>query len=167
MRQWRDTPSGIGSCRCSVRGHVLIVQRHGSTGDIRRGDAIVYRLSGSIRATAIKAARSRCRPGSAGDRCWPWRGIGWSFQPNAFTVNGVAQPLLPHMPGAGELVVPEKHWFIWPEFDIHRHGNVGEASLARRDVAAGDGFRRTVHRHDRSNVGLGGDNLHHEPICQS
>ena len=36
------------------------------------------------------------------------------FSTKAFSVNGVPQPLLPHMPAGGKLVVPENHWFIWP-----------------------------------------------------
>ena len=52
------------------------------------------------------------------------------FSETAFTVNGVTKPLRPHMPTSGGLVVPEKHWFVWPEFDISGHGNASEANLS-------------------------------------
>jgi hypothetical protein len=34
------------------------------------------------------------------------------------------------MPTSGEVAVPEKHWFVWPELDISVHGNVSEASIS-------------------------------------
>jgi hypothetical protein len=34
------------------------------------------------------------------------------------------------MPVAGELVVPEKHWFVWPELDISGRGEVGPDRIA-------------------------------------
>jgi len=43
----------------------------------------------------------------------------------------VARPLLPHMPTSGEIVIPEKSWFIWPDFDIGGgHGYVGGAAIS-------------------------------------
>ena len=52
------------------------------------------------------------------------------FSTKVFRVNGKAQLLLPHMPTSGKVVVPENHWFIWQEFDISGHGNVGEANIS-------------------------------------
>jgi hypothetical protein len=34
------------------------------------------------------------------------------------------------MPQGGELVVPENHWFVWPELAINVHGNVGEGPIS-------------------------------------
>jgi len=33
------------------------------------------------------------------------------------------------MPDSGEFIVPEKHWFIWPDLDISGHGNVRPESI--------------------------------------
>ena len=66
------------------------------------------------------------------------------FTTNVFFINGQPAPRLPHMPDTGEVQVPEKHWFIWPNLDISGHGNVGEDRISSRDVAVGDGFREPV-----------------------
>ena len=34
------------------------------------------------------------------------------------------------MPQGGDLIVPEKKWFIWPELGISGHGNAGEAVIS-------------------------------------
>ena len=52
------------------------------------------------------------------------------FSTNHLIINGRAGSLLAHMPAVGELVVPEKHWFVWPEFEMVGHGNVGEANIS-------------------------------------
>jgi hypothetical protein len=52
------------------------------------------------------------------------------FSTGTFSVNGQGQPDLPHMPSDGEWVVPENHWFIWPNLDISGHGNVAEARIS-------------------------------------
>jgi len=36
---------------------------------------------------------------------------------------------LNHMAESDEAVVPEKHWFIWPELTIRGHGAVPETTL--------------------------------------
>ena len=55
------------------------------------------------------------------------------------------------MPETGELIVPEKHWFVWPDFAISGHGNVAEAALSAallpmatvsEDQFAGKPFKR-------------------------
>jgi hypothetical protein len=53
-----------------------------------------------------------------------------AFLTNSFAVNGVERPLLPHMPTSGNLTVPEKNWFIWPELGISGHGNTSEAVIS-------------------------------------
>ena len=40
----------------------------------------------------------------------------------------LAFPRQAHMPSRGELVVPEKHWFLWPNLAINLHGNISEAT---------------------------------------
>lgn len=53
------------------------------------------------------------------------------FTNNVFTINGIAQPLLPHMPNFGEVVVRENDWFIWPDLAIiGGHGNVSEQAIS-------------------------------------
>ena len=95
----------------AATGSCIHFSRH-STGDAHGGGAIWLQAGfswGPVLAVA-------------GDRV--------TFSTNSFSVNGAAQPLRPHMPAGGELVVPEKHWFVWPELDINGHGNYGEANLS-------------------------------------
>jgi hypothetical protein len=114
-----------------VRGNVVVVQRLGAPLDIKRGEWVMFSQKGSETGDAH----------FGGGAIWVRAGFGWGpvlavagdrveFSTNAFKVNGEARPLLPHMPGSGTLTVPEKHWFIWPDFDIYEHGNIGEANIS-------------------------------------
>jgi hypothetical protein len=113
-----------------VRGNVVIMHRTAGIGHIQRGDWVMYALrqqySGDAHAGGAVLVQAGANWGPvlalAGDRV--------AFSTNSVSVNGIEQPLRPHMPTVGELVVPEKHWFVWPELDIYRHGNVNEANLS-------------------------------------
>ena len=112
-----------------INGHVVVVQRQLPASAIQRSDWIAYRLSGS--GDGGVWVRSGMGLGSvlaaAGDRV--------VFSTNCFRVNGEAQPLLPHMPGSGEVVIPEKHWFIWPSYSISGAGNENRISSAMLQLA--------------------------------
>ena len=113
-----------------VRGRVVIVHRGLSPGRIRRGDRILYLLGEEEAGEAHRG----------GGAVWVQGGYGFGpvlalagdrveFSTNSYNVNGVAHPLLPYMPGGGQVTVPEKQWFVWPEFDISMRGNVNEANI--------------------------------------
>jgi hypothetical protein len=114
-----------------VRGNVVIVHRQVAPLDIKRGDWVMFSQKSSETGDAHQG----------GGAIWIRAGFGWGpvlavagdrveFSTNAFRVNGEARPLLPHMPNSGTLTVPEKYWFIWPDFDIYEHGNIGEANIS-------------------------------------
>jgi len=112
-----------------VRGNVLIVQRLAGAHGIKRGDWVRYSLKDAgmeeYAGGMVQVQDGYCWGlvlAGAGDRV--------VFSADSFKVNGEAQPLLPHMPGSGEVVVPEKHWFIWPNLDISGHGYVGEGAIS-------------------------------------
>ena len=112
-----------------VNGHAVIVEKFIPARGIKRGDRIAYRLSGyyfSNHGGQGVSNRTGLGLGSvlatSGDRV--------EFSTNNFTVNGIPQPLLPHMPTSGNLVVPENHWFIWPSIAISGNWNVGEANIS-------------------------------------
>ena len=118
-----------------VRGNVVIVHRLGVPYDIKRGDWVMYSLNSKQTGEAHN-----------GGAVWIRAGFGWGpvlavagdrvvFSTNCFRVNGEAQSLLPHMPSSGEVVVPEKHWFIWPELDINGNGNAGNISAIMLQMA--------------------------------
>lgn len=114
-----------------IKENVVVVQTFSSPSSIRRGDWLVYSL----------ANRSVGDAHGEGGAVWARAGFGWGpvlgvagdrirFTPQTFEINGVAQRSLPHMPVAGELVVAEKHWFLWPEIVISGRGNTAEATIA-------------------------------------
>lgn len=112
-----------------VNGHVIVVQKQVAASTIRQGDWVAYTLSGYVISdddyvNADDHSGMGVGPvlALAGDRV--------VFSTNAFTVNGVPHPRLPYMPLSGKLTVAENHWFIWPDFAIRGHGNIGEASIS-------------------------------------
>jgi hypothetical protein len=114
-----------------VRGNVVIMQHVSSPSRIRSGDWVMYSLQPHSLGDAHQGGgRVMIEAGLGFGPVLALAGDRVEFSTNAFRVNGVERPLRPHMPTSGELVVPEKHWFVWPEFDINGHGNVSEANLS-------------------------------------
>jgi hypothetical protein len=112
-----------------VRQNVVIVRPAVSAAAVNRGDWIVY----SQREAHIAEARDEgiyVRAGDGYGRVLAVTGDHIRFSTNAFMVNGIAHPLYPYMPTKGRLVVPGKHWFIWPDFDMGGRGNVNAAAIS-------------------------------------
>jgi len=107
-----------------VNGRVVVVQTFSASKAVRRGDWIAYSLPGGAGTGVLVQEGLSLGPvlAAGGDHL--------RFSPKTFEVNGVQRPLLPHMPTSGELLVPENHWFIWPELGISGHGNVAEANIS-------------------------------------
>ena len=107
-----------------VKDRVVVVKKSGPTPIVKRNDWIAYSLPGNTDHTVYVEAGFGLGPvlAVAGDRV--------RFTKAAFEVNGAPRPRLAHMPETGELTVPEKHWFVWPDFAISGHGNVAEAALS-------------------------------------
>jgi hypothetical protein len=113
----------------SVRNHIVIVHHTAKPQGIARGDYLMYSLNSTHNALVHNEAVF-VREGYGWGRVLAIAGDRVVFSTNSFFVNGAAQKLLPHMPRSGEVLVPEKHWFIWPEFDMFGRGNVGEANIS-------------------------------------
>lgn len=112
-----------------VNGHAVIVEKFAMASGVKRGDWVAYKLSGYRFSNHMgNGVMDRTSLGlgsvlaTTGDRV--------EFSTNQFTVNGVPHPLLPHMPQTGNWVVPENHWFIWPNVAISGNWNVGEADIS-------------------------------------
>ncbi len=103
---------------------IAIVRKYATMPPLQRGETIAYSLEGSPNHQAYVAAGFGLSPvlGLPGDYL--------RFTPNGLEINGVAGPSLAYLPQSGELVVPEKHWFVWPEFDIGGHGNLGNGAVS-------------------------------------
>ena len=113
-----------------VHGEVVVMRRVLSPGVVRRGDWVMYSLAGAYQGDP-----------EAGGAIWLQSGYGWgpvlalggdhvAFSTNRLSINGVNYPLQPHMPQDGEIIVPEKHWFVWPEIDISGHGHVRQDAVS-------------------------------------
>ncbi len=113
----------------SANGHVIVIQKNATFHDVHRGDAVAFMTTGysfsnhggqgvtegsSLNLGAVLAV--------AGDHV--------EFSPKTFSVNGVSHVNLPHMPATGNVVIPENHWFIWPNLAISGNWNVGEENLS-------------------------------------
>jgi hypothetical protein len=108
---------------------VFIVRRGVAANSIKRGDWLAYEISGD-RYTGEREQGVYLGSGLGIDPVLALPGDRLRFTPQAVFVNDKAFPLAPHMPVQGELVVPEKVWFIWPTVDIRGHGRVTEASVS-------------------------------------
>jgi hypothetical protein len=100
-----------------VRNHVVIVQTFTPPGSVRRGDWVAYHISGDGgRGLVVQSGLALQRvQGLPGDRI--------RFTSQAIEVNGVPGRRLSGMPLSGELIVPENHWFIWPDHAMTVRGN--------------------------------------------
>ena len=121
-----------------LNGHVIVVQRIFQPRTVQRGDWVAYTLEESEQGEAHN-----------GGAVWFHGGVGLGpvlavmgdhvvFSTNGFYINGNFQTNRPHMPASGELTVPEKHWFIWPNLGISGHGNVSEASISATMLSLAD-----------------------------
>ena len=112
-----------------VQGRVVVVQRLVQPRNIQRGDWVAYALHASEQGPHGDVVEVQSGMGlgrvlaEAGDRV--------EFGTNSFSVNGHSLTNRPFMPAGGEFIVPEKHWFIWPDLDISGHGNVRPESIQK------------------------------------
>ena len=120
-RNWMET-RWLAPLR--VNDRVVVVMKSGAAPIVKRNDLIAYSLPGDTDHAVYVEAGFGLGPvlAVAGDRV--------RFTQAAFEVNGAPQPRLAHMPQTGELTVPEKHWFVWPDLAISGHGNAPEATLS-------------------------------------
>jgi hypothetical protein len=128
-----------------VNGKVMVVQKFRAAPTLQRGVLIAYTIHeggdhqagyvvGGLGVTPVLAV--------AGDRV--------RFEPDRFEVNGIPQARMATMPTSGELIVPEKHWFVWPELAMGGHGGPPAAldqlllrlAIISEDQFAGRPFKR-------------------------
>jgi hypothetical protein len=120
-----------------INGRVIIVQRQSAVA-LRRGEAVAYSFDGFAQHGLIVHGGLGFGPLLAlpGDYVL--------FTRDHFEVNGVSQPLRALMPTVGDCVIPEKHWFVWPELAISGHGYALDSSLSSTVLALGTISERQV-----------------------
>ncbi len=106
-----------------IHNQVVLIKPHSPGWTPQHGDWLMYDLERGANNWFHRDGGIYVREGfgwgpvlaKAGDRV--------AFSTNAITINGTKLPRRSIMPTSGELVVPEKHWFVWPEMDIRGAGN--------------------------------------------
>ncbi len=113
-----------------VQGRVMVMKPAEFRDSVQRGERVLYSIGGSEGGYAHGEGAVWVRSGFGLGPVLAMAGDTIRFATNVFFINGQAEPRLPHMPTTGEVQVPEKHWFIWPNLDISGHGNVGEDRIS-------------------------------------
>jgi len=113
-----------------MSGHVFVVQRVFSLKHVQRGDWLAYALNQRAMGENYHGGVVVLQNGMGMGPVLALANDQVIFSTNTFSVNGILHTNLPHMPQSGELVVPENHWFIWPNLGISGHGNVGEDRIS-------------------------------------
>ena len=121
-----------------MNGQVVIVQRMFQPHRLQHGEWVAYTLDEDATGRNYHGGVVVLRYGLSLGPVLGLPGDRLTFSTNSVSVNGIAQPKLPHMPESGDLTVPENHWFIWPNLGISGHGNVGEARISEALMGLAD-----------------------------
>ena len=108
-----------------VNDRVVVIYRQHPTINLRRGEPVAYSLDGFSEHGLVVRSGFGFGPllGLPGDQV--------RFNPDSFEVNGLAHQRLAFMPTSGELLVPQRHWFVWPEFGKHGNGHASDDVLSQ------------------------------------
>jgi hypothetical protein len=112
-----------------LNGHVIVVRLNSVARDIHQGSLVAYELHPMEEGEMHHGGAVWSRAGMGLGTVLAVAGDQVIFSTNRFTVNGVVHTNLAYMPTAGDLIVAENHWFIWPSLDISGHGNVGAGNI--------------------------------------
>jgi hypothetical protein len=134
-----------------LNGHAIIVQRSFQPQRIQRDEWVAYTFDANRTGNDYHGGVVVLRNGITLGQVLAVPGDAVTFSTNGFSVNGVLHTNLPHMPMTGGMIVPEKHWFIWPNLGISGYGDVGEARVSSAvmglaQVAQEDFFGKPMHR---------------------
>ena len=102
---------------------VVVTRQGGDPAKVQRGDWVAYEIRGGGVPGGVYVAA-----GYAIEAVLAVAGDKVKFTPQACLVNGRTLPRQNLMPKEGELVVPEKTWFLWPRLDI-RNRNVNPEQI--------------------------------------
>ena len=113
-----------------VGERVLIVWRGVSPAALKRGDWVAHRIHEGQAFGAEGRGNVYLESGLAIDPVLGLPGDHVRFGNEDVTVNGQTFPRGAYMPTTGELEVPEKVWFIWPNLGITVRGGVAPANIS-------------------------------------
>jgi len=100
-----------------INGRVIVVRHLATPRLVKPGDWVAFHLEEFSGGDFVALEGTGYGPLLAGP------GDHVRFTPLVCEINGRAIGRLDDMPVMGELVVPEKHWFVWPTFGIQGYGH--------------------------------------------
>lgn len=106
---------------------VVVVNPRARAPAVRRGDWVVYRISGTVNS----GHRDIKMDGLELEQVVAMAGERVRFFEDHYQLNDRSFPLRAHMPKSGEWGVPEKHWLIWPNM----LASVGQAQGVEQAIA--------------------------------
>ena len=109
-----------------VGDKVVMVSSRKDAGTVRRGDWVAYRI------VPIREGNAFLAGGLGFGRVQAVAGDEVVFTPKSLQINGVLFPRRRYMPVNQTWVVPEKHWFIWPDSTISISGNQEQGDAVAR-----------------------------------
>lgn len=114
----------------NFNGHAIIIKSFSAANDVHCGDDIAYTLAGYYMSNHGGGGVSSEHGGVSIGKVLAVTGDRVEFSDKGFSVNGVVQPLLSHMPTTGKLVVPKGTWFVWPQMEIRGNWGVSEQNIS-------------------------------------
>jgi hypothetical protein len=111
-------------------GERVVIIRNGiHPSSIKRGDWVAYEIS-EERAAAAHVGAVYLQSGVGLDPVLALPGDRVRFTREGLFVNDHREMASSRVPRQGELVVPEKVWFIWPRLVANMHGGVSESDMS-------------------------------------
>ncbi len=107
-----------------VQGRVLVMKPFKSGSELRVGQWILFEIGDRVSGASDGIV---LREGLGYSPILATPGDTLRFTTNQFFVNGVSVARREYMPLGGEHVIPEKHWFAWP--DVVRGGQGGNLNV--------------------------------------
>ena len=105
----------------NTRAGITVVQRTVTPENVQVGDVIAFRIQHE------RLENIYIRDGFGVGHVLATPGAKVEFLPDRFLIDGKPYSKKPHMPGKGSLIVPQNHWFLWPNIDIQLNGAATEA----------------------------------------
>ncbi|MDQ6631642.1 MAG: hypothetical protein M3Y82_07770 [Verrucomicrobiota bacterium] len=114
-----------------THNRVIVVNPMASPKKLKRGNWVAYSVSGTQSSFNNSQAHGTVilQDGFGLGKIAALPGDNVRFFTTNFLVNGVSFPRGARMPADGELVVPEKHWFIWPDLAMNMQGAAAEIQI--------------------------------------
>ena len=140
-----------------LHDRIYVVKTFTKPDTIRRGSQVVYKLDPSHHYRIMPGTHyniydrfltwgggTYIRGGFSAGKVLAEGGDNVKFTSEGMYVNGAMLPRNALMPTQKALIMPERHWFIWPEFDMYMRGTVLSDLYFRLAMVSQDRFVGTL-----------------------